>query len=151
MLPRVVEARVEHEAGNHRNVYLRHGVGFVEASYNLRVRLDPKGQDIQFKLDESKPHTLSAAWGFYTVRPYGQDRTLLTYGVMADLGDGLLRSVVRGTVHDWMLKVPWMVKRFVEGSGKWIYEAAPRPSVQDLEIETARVGVTDEAVEPVDQ
>ena len=73
-------------------------------------------------MDENRPHEIDAAWGFYTVRPYKGGRTLLAYGVMADLGDGLLRRLMRDSVHEWMLKVPWMVKQFVENSGRWIYK-----------------------------
>ena len=41
---------------------------------------------------------------------------------MADLDVGALGSLMRGDVHEWLLKVPWTVKRFVEGSGRWIYK-----------------------------
>jgi hypothetical protein len=28
---------------------------------------------------------------------------------------------MRDSVHEWMLRTPWMIKRFVEGSGRKIY------------------------------
>jgi hypothetical protein len=28
---------------------------------------------------------------------------------------------MRSEVHDWMLRTPWMVKRFLEGSGRRLY------------------------------
>ena len=72
-------------------------------------------------MDQDRPHDLRAAWGFYTVRPYGNG-TLLVYGIMADLGGGFISALVQDAVHEWMLKTPWMIKRFVEGSGRWIYK-----------------------------
>jgi hypothetical protein len=30
--------------------------------------------------------------------------------------------VLRPAVQEWALRVPWMVKRFVEGSGRYIYK-----------------------------
>jgi hypothetical protein len=122
MMPQVLEARLVRAAPSQRTVFMRQGAGFVEASYYLRVKTDEKRGDITFSIDENHPHDLRAAWGFYTVRPYGDgSKTLLAYGVMADIGGGMLRAMMRNEVHDWMLKVPWTVKRFVEGSGKKLY------------------------------
>jgi hypothetical protein len=44
--------------------------------------------------------------------------------VMADIGAGIFGALVRDDVHDWMLKVPYTVKRFIEGSGRWLYRAS---------------------------
>ena len=120
-MPQVLEARLGDRAPGERTVYMRQGQGFIQADYYLKVTVDHGDHDIAFTIDESRPHDLKAAFGFYTVRPYGPDRSLLAYGVMADIGDGLVAAAARGTVHEWMLKVPWMVKRFVEGSGRYIY------------------------------
>ena len=123
MMPRVIEARLVSDAERERTVFMRQGAeGFIERRYYLKVKVDRERRDMTFMVDDRRPHDLDAAWGFYSVRPHSGGRTLLTYGVMADLGEGLLRTVVTGTVHDWMMRVPWMVKRFVEGSGKWIYK-----------------------------
>ena len=43
------------------------------------------------------------------------------YGIMADLGGGLLSNVFGDEIHEWMLKTPWMVKRFVESGGGNLY------------------------------
>jgi hypothetical protein len=75
-----------------------------------------------------RPHDLRAAWGFYNVRPYADGKkTLLAYGVMADIGMGPVGALIGDDVHEWLLKVPWTVKRFVEGSGRHIYKEAWQP------------------------
>jgi hypothetical protein len=122
MLPRVVEARLVDSAGDQRTVYVRQGTSFVQTKYYLKLKYDESRGDVRFALDDTRPHDVDAAWGFYSIRPYKGGRTLLTYGIMADLGGGLVQFVVRGVVHEWMLKTPWMIKRFVEGSGRWIYK-----------------------------
>jgi len=123
MMPQVLEARLVRARDNQRTVYLRQGAeGLLEAKYYLRVNVHEEQRDITFAVDDKMPHDgLRAAWGFYTVRPYGQGKTLLAYGVMADIGGGMVAGLVRHNVHDWMLRTPWMVKRFVEGSGKRLY------------------------------
>ena len=58
------------------------------------------------------------------MRPYADGKkTLLAYGVMADLDVGGIGAFLRDHMHEWLLKVPWTVKRFVEGSGRYIYKA----------------------------
>lgn len=131
MMPRVLEAKVVRDdthtqdapGDRERTVFMRQGAGPFERAYYLNVRVYPDRGDITFSVDEKRPHDVRAAWGFYTVRPYaGGTKTLLAYGVMADLDVGGIGVFVRDDMHDWLLKVPWTVKRFVEGSGRWIYK-----------------------------
>jgi carbon monoxide dehydrogenase subunit G len=134
MLPELQSAQLIRETAKgritQRIVSMTHGRGPAVASYTLSMQIDPAKRDIAFKLDETRAHDIRAAWGFYTVRPHGQGRTLLIFGVLADPGDGLFKTVLRPAVQDWALRVPWMVKRFVEGSGRYIYKAKPAtPSV----------------------
>jgi ribosome-associated toxin RatA of RatAB toxin-antitoxin module len=122
MLPRVIEARLVKRKGDTRLIFVRQGAAFVETTYHLKVSVNRKQRDMTFALDDKRPHRVRAAWGFFSVRPYGKARTLLTFGIMADPGEGLIAAMMRGIVHEWMLKSPWMIKRFVEGSGQWIYK-----------------------------
>jgi carbon monoxide dehydrogenase subunit G len=114
ILPLLAEARLLRDNGTSRSVYLRHG-DLAHTSYYLDVQVDRARHALAFRVDGSRPSGIRAAWGFYAVRSYGRGQTLLTYGVMADIGDGLLTALVRPLVHEWMLRVPWLVKRFVEG------------------------------------
>jgi len=134
MMPRVLEARVVQGGPEKRTVYMRQGAGPFVRAYYLNVHIREAQGDISFSVDAQRPHDLRAAWGFYNVRPYGEGgkRTLLAYGVMADLNVGALGSLVRGDVHEWLLKVPWTVKRFVEGSGRHIYKQAWRSAQAQL-------------------
>jgi hypothetical protein len=125
MLPQLREARVVRDSGDSRTLFLSHGSSIAHASYYLDVRVDRRRRSLSFHIDESQPHGIRAAWGFYSVRAYPNGRALLVYGVMADIGDGLVNALLRSTIHEWMLKVPWMVKQFVEGSGRELYENAP--------------------------
>ena len=123
MMPRVIEARVVQDKANERTVFMRQGAGPFEKTYYLTVRMYEERGDITFSIDERRPHDLRAAWGFYTVRPYADgNKTLLAYGVMADIGLGPVGALISSDVHEWLLKVPWTVKRFVEGSGRHIYK-----------------------------
>ena len=127
MMPRVLEARLVQRNADQRTVFMRQGAGPFVRAYYLNVHVREAQGDISFSVDDQRPHDVRAAWGFYNVRPYGDGkRTLLAYGVMADLNVGALGALVRGDVHEWLLKVPLTVKRFVEGSGRYIYKQAWR-------------------------
>lgn len=119
-LPQLAEARVVQDQGATRTVFMRHS-GMLAPSYFLSLHIDAPRRAIAFRLDAKRPHDIRAAWGVYNVRPYDGERTLLAFGVRADIGDGLMTALVRSSTQEWMMKVPWMVKRFIEGSGRYIY------------------------------
>jgi hypothetical protein len=123
MMPQVIEARLVASSDDQRTVFMRQGAaGLLEATYHLKVKVDAVRHGLTFSVDDRLPHeVVEAVWGFYSVHPYGNGKTLLAYGVMADIRGGVLGSVLRDSMHEWMLRTPWMIKRFVEGSGRWIY------------------------------
>lgn len=121
LLPRVSRARNLELRSYSRVVEITHDGGPFEVRYALRVRTDPARRDASFVLDTRRHHDVRAAWGFFRVRPYGRDRTLLCYGAMLDIGEGVLSGLVRRQVHEWLLKVPSTIKWYVEGRGRSRY------------------------------
>jgi ribosome-associated toxin RatA of RatAB toxin-antitoxin module len=122
MMPQVIEAKLVASKDSERTVFVRQGQkGVAEKRYYLRVSVNEEKRDITFAVDDKRPHDLRAAWGFYTVRPFKDGKTLLAYGVMVDLGGGILSNVFEDEIHEWMLKTPWTVKRFVESGGGNLY------------------------------
>jgi hypothetical protein len=41
---------------------------------------------------------------------------------MADVGGGMIGGVMRGQVHEWMLRVPETIRTYLHGSGRHRYE-----------------------------
>jgi hypothetical protein len=118
MLPQVAESRAVARNGAQRTVYIRQSSGPVNVSYYLNATFRNESKDALFMLDEHRAHDIRAAWGFMSVRSWaGGTQALVSYGVMVDVGDGLLTSMVRGTVHEWVMKVPATIKQYVEGRG----------------------------------
>jgi ribosome-associated toxin RatA of RatAB toxin-antitoxin module len=122
MLPRIIEVHRVVTKPSHLLIHVKQGTKFFHVTYYLNLNINSDRRDISFNVDENRPHTLRAGWGFYTVRPFGGDKTVLAYGVMADIGDSIFLSLVQDSVHEWMLKVPQMIKKFIEGSGRYIYK-----------------------------
>jgi hypothetical protein len=115
-LPQVVRAEIVRDSGAERTLLLEHGNALLQLRYHLAVQIDPRARQINFRVDESRPHDIRSGAGFYLLRPYPNQRTLLVYGVLADLGDRFFVQLLRANVEEWMLKVPWLVKRVAESS-----------------------------------
>lgn len=126
MLPAVSGAQVIAEEGaGYRRVRLEHKKGPLGISYNIGARVYEDRKDITFVLEDAPLGLPKAAWGFFSVRAYGDSQTLLSYGAMTDPGEGLLLTLVRSLVHEWVLRVPRQVKFFVESrEGRERYASA---------------------------
>ncbi len=114
MLPQVSESREVGHAGNARTIYLRQGSGAVSAAYYLTAQYQEGTHDVVFMLDANRHNDIRAAWGFLSIREWAGGQTIVTYGVMADLGAGLIGNLVGSAVQEWMLKVPWTMKQHLE-------------------------------------
>jgi hypothetical protein len=125
MIPTVSKAQTVVSQPDYRVVRFEHRAGPIGMQYDLNLRLDAESHDVTFALDPKIKRGPRAAWGFISLRPYTAGRTLLSYGVMADPGDGLLTSMLRGLVHEWMLRVPEQMKRFMESQAARTLYIAP--------------------------
>ena len=120
VLPRTKRARfVGVEPNGDRLVELVQGTSLVEAEYTLRVRQDTKGtrREVRFWLEQNRPHEIDDAWGFFRTEPFtgpsGEQRVLLTYAILVDLGPGLVRELFEERVRTALLSVPQLVRRYV--------------------------------------
>jgi carbon monoxide dehydrogenase subunit G len=109
LIPGVEEARLEAEGEERRVVYLRHRYAMVGAAYYVLVRADPAHRTLHFDLDRSRPHDVRAGRGFLTVDPY-RGGSIVTWGVMADVGGGLLTGIFGPLLREWILRVPSCVR-----------------------------------------
>ena len=120
-VPQVVESRTVSSASGRKTIYLRHEHGPVEAAYHLRLTHMDSQRMAQFRLDRTRRNDLREGWGFFIVAPFGNGKTMITFGVMADVGSGIITGLVRPTVHEWMLRIPQQLKSWVEGAGRRRY------------------------------
>lgn len=120
VLPKTKQAKLVGREGDDRLVELVQGNSIVSAEYTIRVRTDAAARETRFWLDPSRPHSIDDAWGFFRISPFasenGEPRVLLTYGVMVDVGPGLVRELFEEKVRAAMLAVPQGVRRYVVGA-----------------------------------
>jgi hypothetical protein len=118
VLPRTKRVRlVSIEPNGDRLVELVQGTALVEATYTLRVRQYPALGEVRFWLEPSLPHEIDDAWGYFRVEPVvgasGEQRALLTYAILVDIGPGIVRELFEERVRTALLSVPQLVRRYV--------------------------------------
>jgi len=121
MLPQVSEARLLGETPSSRLVFVRHGQGVVSARYHLVMQCRSLARTALFHVDQSRPGNLNRGRGHLAVQPYGDGGSLMTFHIMADVGGGLVTSLLRPQIQEWMLRVPQTIKQYVEGPGRERY------------------------------
>jgi hypothetical protein len=103
-LPRTRDVRLVANEGAESLVEITHGSGLLKVAYTLQVLRD--GNLVRFWVDRGRPHDIEDAWGFFRAEPLPRGQTLLTYGVLIDIGPGLLRDLFENRVYELALAVP---------------------------------------------
>ena len=118
VLPRTKRVRLLGiEPNGDRLVELVQGTALMDAEYVLRVRHYPALREVRFWLEHSRPHEIDDAWGYFRLEPFngpsGEQRTLLTYAILVDIGPGIVRDLFEERVRTVLLTVPQLVRRYV--------------------------------------
>ena len=122
ILPTVSRAQLVSEHAALRRVRLEHKKGPLGVAYRLALQFRHAERDMTYKLNDPLESGMRAAWGFCSVRPYAGGKSLVTWGIMVDPGEGLMVGLVRGLIHEWILKTPWQMRRFIESKqGQALY------------------------------
>ena len=125
MLPQVVSSEQVAQRAATRTVCIHHHRGMVDVDYCLRMTYQESDGLVLFQLDDSRPHDIRAGWGYIRIHPWSEGRTLVSFGVLVDVGGGVIAGLVRPTFQEWLLKIPLTMKWYVEGSGRSRYAHAP--------------------------
>lgn len=120
LLPNVESIRVVERGTQHAVVRFDHGYGPIHAGYHLRLTFSERDTDVSFALDPTRPNDVRSARGFLSLSAWPNDpnRTLVSWGILAGIDDGFVAGFVRPQLHDWMLRVPTTMRRFLEGRGR---------------------------------
>ena len=105
--------------GDHTlDVAIRQQWGPIDVRYVLQTTVQPKKGAVLFRVDHSQQHDIRAGWGFIRIRPYKKDKSLVSFGALVDIGDGVFVSIVRPAVRRDLLRIPYFLKNHLEGGGQ---------------------------------
>jgi ribosome-associated toxin RatA of RatAB toxin-antitoxin module len=121
-IPIATESVVKHQVGNEADLAMRQQWGPIDVRYVFQTTLDPDQRSVVFRVDHSQVHDIRAGWGFMRLRPFKGNRTLVSFGALVDIGDGVFVSIIRPAVRRDLLRIPFYFKRYLEGE-------APAPEV----------------------
>ena len=115
-IPGANESNLLSSSRKKKRTELIHTSGPISISYqiDLTFNSDKRTMMIQFVPNSSKH--VRAGWGFAKIRPWHNDQTLISFGMLIDIGEGLLTGFIRPAVQRWLLLVPSDIKRYVEAS-----------------------------------
>jgi hypothetical protein len=114
VLPRTKRASLVPGTGTPARVDLVQGGGMFEAKYTVHVEQSPERDELRFWMDPSRPHDVKDVWGFFRVRPFGNEHSLVTVAAVLDLGPGIVRALFEDTIQDIILSSPATIKSYVE-------------------------------------
>lgn len=109
VLPRTKDAHYTGSIGGDRLLELTQGNALVQATYTIRIKRDPS--EASFWLEPSRPHGIEDTWGFFRWQSWGENQTLLTYGILVDVGPGIVRDFFEDRFRAALLSVPQFVRR----------------------------------------
>jgi hypothetical protein len=110
-LPKTRDAQRIGAVGGDPLVHITHGSALVQVAYTLRVHRE--GNVVRFWMDPSRSHDIEDVWGFFRAEPMADGRTLVTYGILIDMGQGILRDMFEERVREVALEVPDHVRDVV--------------------------------------
>jgi hypothetical protein len=111
ILPRTRAAIRVGSADGDELVQVTQGTALLQGTYTIRMHRDAR--ELRFWMDPHRSHDIADAWGFLRATPLDDGRALLTYGVLVDMGPGLLRDLFEVRVRDLALSVADRVRSFV--------------------------------------
>lgn len=123
VLPRTLEAHVQRRRGDTTWIGLTQGTGFLQLRYVMQVEPSDDRNLYRFWIDERYPHDLDDAWGFLRLealpgsRGLREDQVgeyLVAYGLVFDLGGGILQSMFSQRILAVLRTIPERLKRYVE-------------------------------------
>ena len=114
LVPSLDRVRVVEEEGDERIVWMHHSYAIAETEYYARMTLDPERREMRFELDRSRPHGgLRAGRGFLSLSEF-RGGTIVAWGMLADVGAGMVQQVFGPFLNDWLLKPPRCVRDELE-------------------------------------
>ncbi len=108
ILPRTRDARRVGTEGGDVLAEITHGTLFVSVGYTMRLHRE--GNEVRFWLDRTRPHDIDDAWGFIRAQPLPDGRSLVTWAILVDMGNGMLRDLFESKVQQMALTVPGRVQ-----------------------------------------
>lgn len=113
LIPSLESVRVVERDEGETVMAMHHAFGIGEADYFARMRVDAPARTISFELDTDRPRDVQSGRGFITLSPF-RGGTIVAWGMLADVGAGMLQRMFGSFLNDWLLKPPRCIRDELE-------------------------------------
>ncbi|MFK7987053.1 MAG: SRPBCC family protein [Sandaracinaceae bacterium] len=113
LIPSLESVRVVERVEGETVMAMHHAFGIGDADYFARMRVDEPTRTISFELDTERPRDVQSGRGFITLSPF-RGGTIVAWGMLADVGAGMLQRMFGSFLNDWLLKPPRCIRDEVE-------------------------------------
>lgn len=93
---------------------IEHGNAMVQGNWGALYRVSDDGMTARFWLDTNAPRDVKDVFGYFRLSPWANQRCLVTAAVAVDPGDGLLASVFRGMIHNYLVRTAARIQRYLK-------------------------------------
>jgi hypothetical protein len=100
-------------SGRGRVIRVLHKRGPLQAGYHLRLDFAGNVRTAQFRIDSTRDNDIREGWGYVRVQAYGENRSMVTWGILADVGSGLAVGLLRSEIQRWILEVPSLLSNYL--------------------------------------
>jgi hypothetical protein len=94
------------EPSGRAHVRFVHSFGPFRGAYSASIACRDKGTYCSFQIDKGEDNALEDGHGFIRLTRMKDKQTLVTYGVLFDLGDGVTRSLFETRIRNAALDFP---------------------------------------------
>jgi len=107
VLPRVREVELLNvEPNGQAHVRVTHKVGLFSGRYDVVIAFTEQGKFGRFWIDQHGDNDLVDGWGFLRLTPLPAGKTLVTWAVLFDVGEGVTRALFEAKMQRAALDVP---------------------------------------------
>ncbi len=93
---------------------IEHGNAVVQGNWGALYGVSADGMTARFWLDTAAPRDVKDVFGYFRLSPWTSQRCLVTAAVAVDPGDGLLASVFRGMIHNYLVRTAARIQRYLK-------------------------------------
>ena len=105
LIPSLDRVRVVERRPNEAVLWMQHRYALSTSAYHVQMHFDEAAHRVSFELDQSRPRDVDGGRGFLSLSAY-QGETIVSWGMMADVGNGMVARVFGPFLGEWLLKPP---------------------------------------------
>lgn len=129
-LPATAAVRFDNR-GDESRLWMKHGNLLINGSYTTHFKISAADGIVRFWLDKQKPRDVKDLFGYFKVSSWGEQHCLVTAAVAVDPGEGMVASMFRGMIGDFLSKSAGRIQRYTRRTTE------PKRNSDSLELVTA--------------